>query len=52
MRYSKRKKALLDFAFFEFNVFFRDGVVFPDHHFLRHRPRIFLGDVEKASIGR
>ena len=41
---------LLDLAFFIFNVLARDGIIFPNDHFLGHCARILFGHIEVACV--
>ena len=39
---------LLDFCFLKLDMLARDRIVFTDRHFLGHRARVLLRDVEEA----
>ena len=43
------RKGLFDFAFFVFDVFARNGVIFFDDHLFGHGARVLFGHIEVAG---
>jgi hypothetical protein len=46
------RRALLDLRFLELDMLAHDGIIFAERQLFGLRARIFLGDVEKASVRR
>ena len=46
------KKGLLDLGFLELDMLAHNGIIFAERQLFSLRARIFLGDIEKASVRR
>jgi hypothetical protein len=49
---SKDSLCLLNFRFFELHMLAHNGIIFTEGHFFRGITRVFLCDIEKASVSR